>query len=287
MVDLIDSGTMEKEMISLVSNDSVYTLADVQKLYDNNRKKFPDCSRSFKKFLRRLLELGLTERHILNEEGYQKRTVFTFGDFDSLECISKIDKNAYFSHHTALFLNNMTQQIPKTAYVSYELSKTKNSRAILKQENIDKVFSAPPREARYYTFNRRPVILHASKYNGLTGVVKNSGGDFYQTDPERTMIDSVVRPHFSGGIFNVLNVFIENREKYSVRKIRDYLKTLNYIYPYHQAIGFLLEKAGYSEKELSVFENMGIKNRFYLDYKIKNRFFSEKWNLIYHSEFDE
>lgn len=286
MVDLIDSGTMEKEMTALVSIDSVYTLADMQKLFDDNGKKFPDYGRSFKKFLRRLLELGLTERHILDEEGYQKKTVFTFGDFDNLECIGRIGKNAYFSHHTALFLNNLTQQIPKTAYVSYELSKTKNSRITLKQENIDKVFSAPPREARYYTFNRRPVILHASKFNGLTGVVKNSGGKFYQTDPERTLIDSVVRPHFSGGIFNVMNVFIENRGKYSVGKIGDYIKALDYIYPYHQAIGFLLEKAGYPEKELSIFKDMGIKNRFYLDYEIKDRSFSEKWNLIYPSAFD-
>ncbi|MDX9805687.1 MAG: hypothetical protein RBT87_07660 [bacterium] len=289
MVDLKDSGTMENEMIALVSSGVVYTFADIQKLYNENRNKFPAYNRSFKKFLRKLLELGLAERHILDEEGYQKKTVFTFGDFDSYECISKINKNAYFSHHTALFMNSMTEQIPKTAYVSYELSQTKITvtRPELKQENIDKVFSAPPREARYYLFNRRQVILHASKFNGYTGVIKNSNGTFFQTDPERSLIDSVVRPYFSGGIFNVLNVFIENRERYSISKIVNYLKALNYIYPYHQAIGFLLEKAGFPEKDLALFENMGIKHKFYIDYEISDRSLSKRWNLIYPSAFDE
>jgi len=286
MTDPVDTQTSENSLLSLISEGGVYMLADMQKLFDDNRKKFPDYSRSFKKFLRRLLELGLTERHILDEEGYQKRTVFTFGVFDSLECIVRIEKYAYFSHHTALFLNNMTQQIPKTAYVSYELSETKKRNSVLKQENIDKVFSAQPREARYFTFNRRPVLLHASRYTGRLGIKENSNGKYFHTDPERTLIDSVVRPHFSGGIFNVLNVFLENRDNYSAVRIAEYLKRLDYIYPYHQAIGFLLEKAGHSEKELSLFEEMGTGNRFYLDYEIADRSFSQRWNLIYPSAFD-
>ncbi|HPV21739.1 MAG TPA: hypothetical protein PK102_08915, partial [bacterium] len=64
-------------------------------------------------------------------------------------------------------------------------------------------------------------------------------------------------------------------------------KALNYIYPYHQAIGFLLEKAGFPEKDLALFENMGIKHKFYIDYEISDRSLSKRWNLIYPSAFDE
>ncbi|HPS31442.1 MAG TPA: hypothetical protein PLZ43_14400, partial [bacterium] len=75
-------------------------------------------------------------------------------------------------------------------------------------------------------------------------------------------------------------------DNYSAVRIAEYLKRLDYKYPYHQAIGFLLEKAGHSEKELSLFEEMGTGNRFYLDYEIADRSFSQRWNLIYPSAFD-
>ena len=274
--------TLEKEMIALVSNDSVYTLEDMQKLFDDNRKKFPDYSRSFKKFLLRLLELSLTERQILEEGGNRKKPVFTVGEFDNFECVSKIKDSAYFSHHTALFLNDMHEYTSKAVYLSYELAERKSfKKPVLDQKSIDKAFSVPPREARRFTFDCKSVILHASKYNGGIGIVKNSGGKFYQTDPERTLIDSIVSPHLSGGIMNVLQILIHYKGRYSTQKIYDYLLALDYVYPYHQAIGFLLETAGYSRKELLMFENMGIEYKFYLDHEIMHPYLDEKWNIVH------
>ncbi|HQM85588.1 MAG TPA: hypothetical protein PLD55_12990, partial [bacterium] len=52
-------------------------------------------------------------------------------------------------------------------------------------------------------------------------------------------------------------------------------------YPYHQVLGFLLERSGAPEEQLSLFENIGVRYRFYLDREITEPVLSKRWNLIY------
>ena len=62
------------------------------------------------------------------------------------------------------------------------------------------------------------------------------------------------------------------------------LKKLNYIYPYHQAIGFYLEKAGYKKSLINLLQDFEIKYDFYLTYQIKDKEslkYSPKWRLYF------
>lgn len=278
----------EKKIVSFISKSSVYTVSDLRKIFKDKRKEWslPD-NMNFQSFLSVLKDTGLTERRFLDYNGMPFKTLYTWGDFDSFECACRLYKNAYLSHHTALFLNDLTEQIPKTIYVSYELSKKAGAMdKTLSQKDIDRSFAKPSREPQSLSFLRQEVVVHASKYSGNTGIVPHGTGNFSFTDTERTMLDSVVRPELSGGVFNVLNVFTESRGKYSPEKLRSYLLKLDYTYPYHQTIGFYLERAGFGNKELSMFKDMGIKYKFYLDRDIISGSFSEKWNLVYPFELD-
>ena len=67
----------------------------------------------------------------------------------------------------------------------------------------------------------------------------------------------------------------------SVNKMISYLKRLEFIYPYHQAIGFYLERAGYTNTQLSLVEKIEKKYDFYLDYGMKETDYSKKWRLFY------
>ncbi len=68
----------------------------------------------------------------------------------------------------------------------------------------------------------------------------------------------------------------------SVKRLSEVYENLEYIYPYHQAIGFYLEKSGaYGKAEIGIFEKYEKKVRFYLDYQMKKPLYSEKWNLFY------
>ena len=56
---------------------------------------------------------------------------------------------------------------------------------------------------------------------------------------------------------------------------------MDYTYPYHQAIGFYLEKAGYNENVIKLIEKIEIKYNFYLTYEMKEKEFSERWKLFF------
>ncbi len=63
-------------------------------------------------------------------------------------------------------------------------------------------------------------------------------------------------------------------------KMASYLDQIDYIYPYDQVIGFYLEKAGYDESTLKLFDKKKEFN-FYLTYNIRNKNFSDRWKLFY------
>jgi hypothetical protein len=59
------------------------------------------------------------------------------------------------------------------------------------------------------------------------------------------------------------------------------LRQAKYVYPYHQAIGFLLEKAGRNPQELERLRSLGIRFNFYLDYGMREPAFDARWRLYY------
>jgi hypothetical protein len=55
---------------------------------------------------------------------------------------------------------------------------------------------------------------------------------------------------------------------------------MNYIYPYHQAIGFLMERAGYKEIRLKPLRSIKMDFDFYLVHGMKNPQYNKKWRLF-------
>ncbi len=54
-----------------------------------------------------------------------------------------------------------------------------------------------------------------------------------------------------------------------------------YTYPYHQAIGFYLERSGgYSQSQLDLLRQFDIQYDFYLAHQMKEMDYNEKWRLF-------
>jgi hypothetical protein len=99
---------------------------------------------------------------------------------------------------------------------------------------------------------------------------------------ERTLIDIAVRPEYGGGVFEVLEAYRRASDKVSINRLTAHLKSINYIYPYHQVIGFYLTKAGsYRQSQIDLLRRFEISHDFYLMHQIQDKEYSSEWRLSY------
>ena len=235
---------------------TIYTYTELSKLLQTHRTKW-DVAKAFQTdaFIEVLQNLGLQKINLPFLPVPLNRYVFgTITYADLLKMGLTVNKGAYLSHYTALYLHELTEQIPKTIYVSYEQKPKPGNRAgTLIQTNIDRAFQGKPRISNNVaTYEDYKIILLNGKNTESTGVVSNSG--LRVTDLERTLIDCVVRPFYAGGVFEVLKAFKYAKEKVSINKLQAMLNKINYIYPYKQALGFYLERAEYREKQMELLQ---------------------------------
>jgi len=109
--------------------------------------------------------------------------------------------------------------------------------------------------------------------------------DIRVTSLERTLIDITVRPMYAGGVQEVIEAYKRASECVSIRRLASLLKKIQYVYPYHQAIGFYVEKAGcYDDAAIRVFGKLPRKYDFYLDYEMEKVAYSTEWRLYYPQE---
>ena len=75
--------------------------------------------------------------------------------------------------------------------------------------------------------------------------------------------------------------FKRAKENVSIQKLVATLKGLDYVYPYHQVIGFYLEKAGYDEGSLTQLAKLPIQFDFYATYGLKKTDYNNRWRLFH------
>jgi len=214
---------------------------------------------------------------------YRAVTRFVWGDAPTFSIIQSVDQKGYFSHYTAMQIHNLTDQIPKAAYFNVEQPATGGGGS-LTQGGIDRAFKGNCRVTSNVVEFRGLKIHKTNGQNtdrlGVTQVTMDDGSDICVTDIERTLIDIAVRPIYAGGIAEVANAYRAAAERVSGNRLATYLKSLNYTYPYHQSIGFYMEKAGnYSDSQLKRLEAIPREFDFYINYKIKNPILNENWRL--------
>lgn len=224
---------------------------------------------------------------------------YIWGSPSVYEIALSLNKNSYLTHYSALFLHGLTNNVTKTIYTNVEQSKlyyfdnnTDDGENNMEQKNIDLAFSRPMRttnQIAYFELDsiKYQVYMLNGKYHGRLGVKTNPILNLPIPELERTLIDIVVRPNYSGGVEEVLEAFIAAKGKFSVNKLVTNLKKMRFTYPYHQLIGFYLEKAGYSEDILNLLEQFEIKYNFYLTYQMKEKSYSSKWRVYYPKGFTE
>src|SRR5262249_35766427 len=119
------------------------------------------------------------------------------------------------------------------------------------------------------------------KNTGRLGVTTLEGTRLSVTDIERTLIDIAVRPVYSGGVQEVAHAYEIAEGKFSVNRLVAYFRKLNYTYPYHQIIGYYMDRSqAYSETQLGLLSQFDMDFDFYLTHQMKEIDYVEKWRLF-------
>jgi hypothetical protein len=276
----------KEEIISLFENlpHKIFSHGGIEKLLDENRTSWKLAqSITVSKFILFLLDAKLKKLRF----DFPSRPVirYTWGDVPLYELLLQVKPNCYFSHYTAVYFHNLTEQIPSTIYINEEQSNKPRPFAELTQSAIDNAFKKTTRQSKNITeFNGYKIQLLNGKHTDNAGVVDMVGPEgekLLVTNIERTLIDIAVRPEYAGGVFEVLKAYRLAKGKVSVNKLSALLKKLDYVYPYHQVIGFYLDRAGGYSDVVDLLRKFEIKYNFYLAHKTGQCDYSAEWRLFY------
>ncbi|HKV46637.1 MAG TPA: hypothetical protein VJN69_01000 [Candidatus Acidoferrales bacterium] len=237
------------------------------------------------KFIEFLLERTKLKKVKLTSSNYPDFERYAWDEVSPYSMALSLRKGSYLSHASAIFLHALTDQIPKIVYVNHEQSVKPKPTGGLTQEAIDRAFANKQRQSNYLCqFNDFKIALLSGKNTGNLGVVP---GSFLQekllavTGLERTLIDIAVRPDYAGGVYHVLKAYKSAKPRMSVNTLKAHLKKLDYTYPFHQAIGFYMQRAGYEPDRWSRLQELPMVFDFYLAHDLANKDYDPEWRLFF------
>lgn len=234
----------------------------------------------------------LTQRHalraiVLESHRYGSAKRYAWGAYSPHSMALTLRPRSYLPHGTAVHLHALTDESSADIYVNQEQSE-KPVRGVLTQSGLDRAFAGDQRTSRYvYDLEGTRVVLLSGKRTGLLGVETMEGPlgeELPITGIPRTLVDVVVRPAYAGGITGVMDVYRYARGRTDVGEVVRILRQIKYVYPYHQSIGFLMERAGYPEREWARLQQLGAEFDFYLTYRMTDPDYDPKWRLFYPRE---
>jgi predicted transcriptional regulator of viral defense system len=268
---------------------SVYPDKELYQLLEEKRGEWDlPATTTTERIAQKLVENGFIRRQVFKLSDQTEHVVYFYQDPSIYEIAVSLRPKSYISHYPAVFLHELTTQIPKTIYATVELSSKQNRNSYLNQESIDKAFSLPQRRSHLSTsYEDYTIILLNAMHSNRSGVLLSTryNNAFSFTSLERTLIDITVRPNYAGGAFAVLEAFKKAVEQYSIssNKFMSIYESIPFIYPYQQAIGFYLERTGYKGALLELLNKSISPFKFYLDYQMQEKNYDEKWRIWYPS----
>jgi hypothetical protein len=264
----------------------VYTLDQLARILEEHRAawRLPQRTTGIK-FIEFLKQNGALREITIRDDARDKSTVrYTWGEASPLHVALSLRKDSYLCHSSAAFVLGLTDVVPRRIFVNIEQTPKPTDRGSLSQQRIDFAFRRPQRQSSLiYKFDDYSVVLVNGKHSGRfeVGEVEFLDQIFTSTRVERTLVDLTVRHAYGGGVSQVLEAYKRAKESASTMKLLAVLKRLDYVYPYHQAVGFYMQRAGFKPEQYTRLKEPGFEFDFYLAHDMRETEYSSEWRIFY------
>lgn len=262
----------------------VYSEDQLQQLLEKELRPVVGLSISAQQFIRFLTENTPLRAEQIERPPRAPTVRYIWGEVTPFQVALSLAPRSYLTHGTAVLLHGLTMALPKVITVNHEQTeKGSPGRSSLSQEALTNAFKEPQRETQnVLTWREWQLTIINGKHTGQleVGTLDHQGSLLRVTKIERTLIDIAVRPAYAGGVYQVLEAYRGARELSSVGTLLATLKALDYIYPFHQAIGYYLERAGFPESHVERFRQLGLDFDFYLAHGLRETEYVKSWRLF-------
>lgn len=270
----------------------------IETLVEKYGKEFGISASSITRLKSTLFEEGLKKVKIRWQLGAKKIDLYSslpLEKLNALEVAQSFYNNAYVCYHSALFWNELIDQVPKTIYIAHErpvTSVVSPRPPSWDDMKLRDAFIKSPQAHNQTAIvgDYKIILLHRAFSDSSTIETKYVSFDGTQTkirttNLERTLIDCAAVPENTGGIISVIDAFKRAKNVINYESFLKIYLNLDFKYPHWQRVGFLLEKFCNFDLSVRWKKDFGIpKNKFYLmkgyraDWK-----FDFNWNLFYPS----
>jgi predicted transcriptional regulator of viral defense system len=237
-----------------------------------------------------LLENGIVNSYKLTAKNNKTVTLFCSRKLDKLnpyEIAHALFPQEYFCNLSSIYYHSLTNQVPKAIYICTSAKRINEN--TVNDNELRRAFIKPHRHTNHvYTLNDYNVIVVERARISGSGVVESHPPSTLLPNKsrvtciERALIDAVVSPQYNGGIVSVNTYFRNARDMLDMARLIKIYRRLDFVYPYSQSIGFLLDKAGMSKHASVIYKKFPPDRSFFVDHNAKTSWvYNEKWKLYY------
>lgn len=217
---------------------------------------------------------------------YRFEQRYVWGAHSLLELLLTVKQDSYYTHLTAARMHGLTNSPTRTIYLNHEQRPHSRSDD-LAQPSIDMAFKNAPRISRNsITLDGYEIKLINGMHTNRLGVVEQEvrydnlpQSKVRLTNLERTLIDIAVRPAYADGVSAVLEIFERAKGRIDCDRLSTYYDALDYVYPYHQVLGYYLECANFPATCVDKFRKRSMKFDFYLTHQMGKTQYIGEWKL--------
>jgi hypothetical protein len=270
-----------------VTARDIWKTAEVSKVFNEERAAWSLAkSMAFTDFLKKLLDAGILRKFEFPFP-YRPEKRYALPAVPMLEVLQSIKPGAYYSHATAMAVHGLVDPQGQTIYINHEQRPHQRSE-LADQPRIDAAFKSKARiSSNVINLDGTAICMVNGMHTGQLGVITTTTtlhlgqpAAIRVTGLERTLIDIVVRPSYAGGVERVLTAFRHARGRADTGLLLGTLDRLAYVYPYHQALGWYMDRAGYPRAALERIAALPQPCRFYLAHQLEQPTYDDQWGVF-------